>query len=454
MIRSWTARRAVTIAAAAIGYDPGSRLVQVTDDDLPPFESHYDFGTSNSPVTAGYNPVSEGTNYTTARGYGWQSGTINGRDRSTGSALERDLNFTSDGTFVVNVPNATYSVTVRLGDKGPHVHDLMGVYLEGAQVDTVSTGKTEVTNRTYEVQVTDGQLTLRLRDQGGTDPNASIVGLDIVTVVSPLAALASIPELPSIPTLSISASSFSEAAGSGAATGTVTRTGVTTSPLTVSLSSSDTSEATVPSTVTILAGQSTATFAVNAVDDTDVDGMQSVTIAATATGYDPGSCSVQVTDDDRPPFAAHYDFGTSTSPVVPGYNQVSEGTNYTGARGYGWQSGTIKSRDRGIGSYLERDLNLTTDGTFVVDLPNGRYAVDLILGDTGAFSHDQMGVFFEGSLVDTVSTAIGQTVNRHHEVQVTDGQLTLRLRDQGGTDPNVCIQALDLALLQLLAEGM
>ena len=87
-------------------------------------------------------------------------------------------------------------------------------------------------------------------------------------------------------------------------------------------------------------------------------------------------------------------------------------------------------------------------------MPNGRYAADLILGDTGAFWHDQMGVFLEGSLVDTVSTAIGQIVSRHQEVQVTDGQLTLRLRDQGGTDPYVCIQAMDIALLQLLAEGM
>ena len=353
-----------------------SRTVTATerDDD---FEAHYDFGTSGSPVNAGYNPVSEGTNFTTARGYGWLSGTISSRDRGTGSALERDLNFTPDGTFVVNVPNATYNVTVRLGDRGQFWHDQMGVYLEGTQVGTVSTGRAEVVNLSYEVAVNDGQLTLRLRDQGGTDPNASIVGLDIVTVVPPVPTLSitdvsmtegdsgtknfnftvqlSQPSGQNVtvdyatangtataaadytatsgtltviagattgtitvsvtgdtavesaetfyvnlsnpqnallgdnqgvgtitsddvtPTLSVvvSSSTFGENAGNSAAIGTVSRTGPTTAAVTVNLTSSDTSEANVPSTVTILAGQSSATFAVSAVNDTVVDGTQS-----------------------------------------------------------------------------------------------------------------------------------------------------------------------------------
>jgi hypothetical protein len=78
--------------------------------------------------------------------------------------------------------------------------------------------------------------------------------------------------------LSVSPGTVSELAGSSAATGTVTRNGPTTNSLVVNLSSSDTTEATVPTTVTIPAGQSSATFPIAAVRDAEADGTQGVTI--------------------------------------------------------------------------------------------------------------------------------------------------------------------------------
>lgn len=104
------------------------------------------------------------------------------------------------------------------------------------------------------------------------------------------------PEL----TLTITADSFSESAGSAATTATVSRNTDTSSPLTVNLNSSDTGEATVPATVTIAAGQTTATFDIDAVDDAVVDGTQTVTITASATGFAAGSDTVDVTDNDTP----------------------------------------------------------------------------------------------------------------------------------------------------------
>ena len=62
------------------------------------------------------------------------------------------------------------------------------------------------------------------------------------------------------------------------------------------MSSSDTTEATVPATVTIPANQASATFTVTAVDDTLLDGTQTVTITAAAAGYVSGSAAVDVTD--------------------------------------------------------------------------------------------------------------------------------------------------------------
>lgn len=55
-------------------------------------------------------------------------------------------------------------------------------------------------------------------------------------------------------TVSVTPASFSESAANPAATGTVTRSGSTTADLVVNLASSDVTEATVPATVTILAG--------------------------------------------------------------------------------------------------------------------------------------------------------------------------------------------------------
>ncbi|MFB2770098.1 endonuclease/exonuclease/phosphatase family protein [Pelatocladus sp. BLCC-F211] len=98
--------------------------------------------------------------------------------------------------------------------------------------------------------------------------------------------------------LSVSPTSFSEAAGNNAAIGTVTRTGSTDNALTVTLTSNDTSEATVPTTVEIAAGQTSATFNITAVDDAIADGSQTVTLNATASGFTNGTTTVTVTDNE------------------------------------------------------------------------------------------------------------------------------------------------------------
>jgi len=97
-------------------------------------------------------------------------------------------------------------------------------------------------------------------------------------------------------TLSIAQASISES--SGVSQATVTRSPGTSGSLTVTLTSSDTTEATVPSTVTIPDGADSAMFTVTGVDDTVVDGTQTVTITASAAGYTSYSATVVVTDDD------------------------------------------------------------------------------------------------------------------------------------------------------------
>ena len=82
--------------------------------------------------------------------------------------------------------------------------------------------------------------------------------------------------------------------------GTVTRDTPTTSALTVSLLSSNTNKLTVPATVTIPAGQVSVTFPVTVVNDGTIDGNESATITASASGFQSGSDSATVIDDNVP----------------------------------------------------------------------------------------------------------------------------------------------------------
>ncbi len=107
-------------------------------------------------------------------------------------------------------------------------------------------------------------------------------------------------ELPAVLRLSLSLGSIREDAGAAAARGTVTRNTDTAQPMTVELSSSDLTEATVPASVVIAAGQSSATFAVAAVTDALVDGPQAVTITARAAGMAEGTASLTVEDVNVP----------------------------------------------------------------------------------------------------------------------------------------------------------
>ena len=106
--------------------------------DLRTPVARFDFGTSTSPVAAGYTAHPANHRYSAADGYGWQTGSVFGLSRTMGDNLTRDVNYTKDATFAVDLANGDYDVIVTLGDTG-QPHDLMGVFLEGTQVDTVTT---------------------------------------------------------------------------------------------------------------------------------------------------------------------------------------------------------------------------------------------------------------------------------------------------------------------------
>ncbi|OYW76315.1 MAG: hypothetical protein B7Z37_09475 [Verrucomicrobia bacterium 12-59-8] len=86
--------------------------------------------------------------------------------------------------------------------------------------------------------------------------------------------------------------------GDASVTATVTASPAPVSDLVVSLASNDTTEATVQATVTILAGQTSATFPLTIVDDALLDGTQNVSITASASGYYAGSGVIAIYDNE------------------------------------------------------------------------------------------------------------------------------------------------------------
>jgi fibronectin type 3 domain-containing protein len=412
----------------------------------------FDFGTATSPLAVGYTRATAADAYTPALGSGWLSGGRDERDRGAiagSDDLTRDFVFSADATFAVDLPGGAYDVTVTMGDAAGG-HDQMGVLLEGTQVDSVTAAGGQFVTRTYRVVVTDGQLTLRIKDLGGTDAYTVINGLSIVSAGA-----------------DTTGPRVTAASPTGTVASPVDRVGLTFSEpiLDGSFTTADVVSLTGP------AGPIAPT-AVNKIDATHYEVVFPSQGAAGAYSLTVGPDIRDLVDnpmdqdqdgfngeaiDDRsttafvitPPASAlrQYDFGTATSPLAVGYTRATAASAYTAAAGFGWVAGSRDERDRGAGggaNDLTRDFVFSTDATFAVDLAVGAYDVTVTMGDA-AGGHDQMGVLLEGTQVDSVTAAGGQFVTRTYRVTVADGQLTLRIKDLGGTDAFAVIDGLSIA---------
>ncbi len=96
----------------------------------------------------------------------------------------------------------------------------------------------------------------------------------------------------------------------GTGTGTVSISGTLTSALTVNLSSNNTPRLTVPASVTIAAGSTSATFTLTAPENALIEGGAAATITAGAAGFTGASAATSVLDND----AHHFSISTIASP--------------------------------------------------------------------------------------------------------------------------------------------
>jgi hypothetical protein len=142
----------------------------------------YDFGTSSSPLAAGFSKVTEMTVYT-AGSFGWTDASgLEARDRAAlADDLKRDFvtHASAARTFKVDLPNGNYTVSLTMGDND-YAHDNMIVKANGttmlADVDNAAAG---FTVNTFVVTVTAGSLSIEFSDGGGADPSWVINALSI-----------------------------------------------------------------------------------------------------------------------------------------------------------------------------------------------------------------------------------------------------------------------------------
>lgn len=228
----------VTITATASAFTSATLGIQVTDNDAAATLGLSSLATS----------ISEGGGTTT--------GTVTRTSANISSPLV--VNLSSNDTSEATVP-ASVTIPANQTSATFTITGINDVLFDGTQNVTITATAAGFSAATLNIQVTDNETE----------------------------ALA----------LSSTLSSISE--GGGSTAGTVTRTSANISaPLVVNLSSNDTSEATVPASITIPANQTSATFAITGVDDAIMDGSQNVVITATASGLTSATLNIQVRDND------------------------------------------------------------------------------------------------------------------------------------------------------------
>ncbi|MCL4207488.1 MAG: hypothetical protein KJ000_33815, partial [Pirellulaceae bacterium] len=165
-------------------------------------------------------------------------------------------------------------------------------------------------------------------------------------------------------------------------------------------------------------------------------------IEVAESGLLPAPPPVPVDPPVALPFPLRFDFGTSSSPVDPAFTQVGATNAYAPVPGYGWTT-TSSTFSRSGPTDLLRDGHWGVDNTFLVNVPNGNYVVNVTLGDA-SFARNNLSIWGEGTLQHSgLAPAAGQFIHRSFPVTVADGQLNVQVASTGG-DPYFTINALEV----------
>lgn len=319
-----------TVRATATGWVTGTKTISVTDNDLPGLT----VALSRTSIAEDSTSLVTGTIYRQGDTTKTLEVTVTCGD--TGEALicsteNGDFSDTATVKFEANSNTATFYIKPKTDS-----------VVDGTQSVTFTAKNNDYTTGTASLSVTDVDVAKNL-------------------------------------TISLSSSSVVESKGKF--TGTITRTGSTTDKLVVTITSSDTSEIglfydkdtgtyTDSIDVTILAGQTSADFDIYAIDDTIVDGTQSVKLTAEATAYIDGTASVSVTDDD---VAKTLSVSLSSSSVVETKGKFTGTVTRTGSTDTAIDV-TITSTDLSEAAFKKTDGTYTD--TITVTIGIGQTSAD------------------------------------------------------------------------------
>jgi hypothetical protein len=217
------------------------------------------------------------------------------------------------------------------------------------------------TSFTMPVDLPLGTYYIRLR---------AITSTGLSSTWGPIQMIRSRPE-PPVPAVSLALSSpavtMTETGTTATMQFTVTRTGSVTGPLTVNLSTNDTSELSVPASVVIPEGQSSVNFTVTALADGIIDGTQTALVQASAVDAVAVNRSMSVADTTTPSFAVN-DLVTTTLRPTFSWIGISNAASYEILVVQLTTVSTVFHRQAGVAS---------TSFTMPVDLPLGTYYIRL-----------------------------------------------------------------------------
>lgn len=427
--RARTHRRAATAVAATTALATAALTAAALPALADPATWRYDFGTATSPVADGYQQVTEATRYSAATGFGIVPAdgvTPISRDRGATDAADRDFVLATTWSFVVDVPNGTYDVTVRSGDLlATSSTTTTNLTLEGATAGTLKTKQVAVEG-TWRTTVADGQLTLGVTGAGsGGYVNAVVVtavadepGPDPEPEPDPAVAVPAGLRLAHVADGAVTLR-WNEVAG---ATGYVlTRADALAGPYTE---------------VARTAGDVFATDA--DVDTTTTHWYRVRTLTATGTSAPSAATVSSLAGDGVPeptlPADGVLALDLGSGALVPGSTRLDATSAYGPTTRAGFvDPSQVSATDRGTDDALRSDFVTVGDTELVVDLPAGDYTVDLVAGDATeaseiALTAEQM------TKVATTAKAAGQFLEMSFDIAVVDGQLNL---DLGGTAPKL-----------------
>ena len=417
---------------------------------VPPIR-RFEFNAAPTLLTAGYTSVRGTDVYDTITGptrtFGWKTAATEA-DRSSlaSSTLLRDGHYGRDNTFVAEIPNGTYTVSLMLGDKS-FARDRLSVWADGTLVPgltNLATAAGQFIHKSFVTTVTAGRLDLRLQDTGG-DPFWMLHALEIrpQSLVDNALTLTRINPTGTGPL-----------DGNGVSIDTYQGNNATPYALVSVRSTAGTILASQDQNPSFTGVQVQANaqgqFTFQITRPIASGNLAASLVAEEVTGAKNRNSSQIYVE----PAARLFDmnFGSSPTQITPPYQGVLNTTRYSAATGFGWKS-AVQGADRGLAGAsdsLLRDLAFGTDGTFQVTVqPGAVYTVTLRFRDT--FFHDKINVFIEGSstpisagLTDLTVPA-NTTITRTFLAASNDGVLDIRFRDLSTTgDRNWIVNAIEV----------